>query len=226
MTQGVRNKVILVEDALSKLSKNQYSLEELTAKPLPEGVDPLHLELYLSDKDFLVPPLTTPTTHMQSSTMWLIPTKVAASTPSWPPCRTDYPSRERTADADLNSSCTSPCARRSEAPRCRRLTAGLFRGFRGAALGTAAGRKDRQCPGRLQCSTPKMRRSRKLEQMFVKLCYQSSGTGFVFGERSALKLEVSRSSLAAINRQDSCVNTAHCPGTAMKLNISSQLGRT
>uniref|UniRef100_A0A4W4G549 HP domain-containing protein n=1 Tax=Electrophorus electricus TaxID=8005 RepID=A0A4W4G549_ELEEL len=51
--QGVRNKVILVEDALSKLSKNQYSLEELTAKPLPEGVDPLHLELYLSDKDFL-----------------------------------------------------------------------------------------------------------------------------------------------------------------------------
>ncbi|XP_036428882.1 supervillin isoform X2 [Colossoma macropomum] len=50
--QGLRNKVILVEDALSKLSKNQYSIEELTAKPLPEGVDPLHLELYLSDKDF------------------------------------------------------------------------------------------------------------------------------------------------------------------------------
>ncbi|KAG9267726.1 supervillin-like isoform X1 [Astyanax mexicanus] len=50
--QGMRNKVILVEDALSKLSKNQYSIEELTSKPLPEGVDPLHLELYLSDKDF------------------------------------------------------------------------------------------------------------------------------------------------------------------------------
>ncbi|KAI4872381.1 hypothetical protein NFI96_033650 [Prochilodus magdalenae] len=50
--QGSRNKVILVEDALSKLSKNQYSIEELTSKPLPEGVDPLHLELYLSDKDF------------------------------------------------------------------------------------------------------------------------------------------------------------------------------
>ncbi|MCJ8738394.1 hypothetical protein PDJAM_G00035490 [Pangasius djambal] len=52
--QGMRNKVILVEDALSKLSKNQYSLEELTTRPLPEGVDPLHLELYLSDKDFQV----------------------------------------------------------------------------------------------------------------------------------------------------------------------------
>lgn len=52
--QGLKNKVILVEDALSKLSKNQYSLEELTSRPLPEGVDPLHLEVYLSDKDFQV----------------------------------------------------------------------------------------------------------------------------------------------------------------------------
>ncbi|TSK14619.1 Supervillin [Bagarius yarrelli] len=50
--QGMRNKLILVEDALSKLSKNQYSVEELTTRPLPEGVDPLHLELYLSDTDF------------------------------------------------------------------------------------------------------------------------------------------------------------------------------
>lgn len=46
--------MILVEDALTKLSKNQYSLEELTSRPLPEGVDPLHLEIYLSDKDFEV----------------------------------------------------------------------------------------------------------------------------------------------------------------------------
>ncbi|XP_076154122.1 supervillin [Alosa pseudoharengus] len=50
--EGVRNKVILVQDALSRLSKRQYSIEELTSKPLPEGVDPLHLEIYLSDKDF------------------------------------------------------------------------------------------------------------------------------------------------------------------------------
>uniref|UniRef100_A0AAY3ZWS0 HP domain-containing protein n=1 Tax=Denticeps clupeoides TaxID=299321 RepID=A0AAY3ZWS0_9TELE len=49
---GARNKIILVEDALSQLSKNQFSLEELTSKPLPEGVDPLHLEVYLSDQDF------------------------------------------------------------------------------------------------------------------------------------------------------------------------------
>ncbi|KAJ8245939.1 hypothetical protein GJAV_G00261920 [Gymnothorax javanicus] len=49
---AVRNKVMLVQDALSKLSKTQYSVEELMAKPLPEGVDPLHLETYLSDQDF------------------------------------------------------------------------------------------------------------------------------------------------------------------------------
>ncbi|KAA0725355.1 Supervillin [Triplophysa tibetana] len=47
-----RNKVILVKDALSKLSRQQYSLQELTSKPLPEGVDPLRIECYLSDKDF------------------------------------------------------------------------------------------------------------------------------------------------------------------------------
>lgn len=50
--EGAHNKVILVKDALSKLSRQQYTIEELTSKPLPEGVDPLHLEKYLSDKDF------------------------------------------------------------------------------------------------------------------------------------------------------------------------------
>ncbi|KAF7666598.1 hypothetical protein LDENG_00100350 [Lucifuga dentata] len=50
--EGSRNKVILVKEALSKLSKQQYSIEELTSKPLPEGVDPLRLEDYLSEKDF------------------------------------------------------------------------------------------------------------------------------------------------------------------------------
>uniref|UniRef100_A0A7N8X2F8 Supervillin d n=1 Tax=Mastacembelus armatus TaxID=205130 RepID=A0A7N8X2F8_9TELE len=48
------NKVILVKEALSKLSKQQYSIEELTKKPLPEGVDPMRLEDYLSDQDFKV----------------------------------------------------------------------------------------------------------------------------------------------------------------------------
>uniref|UniRef100_A0A8C4NMM1 Supervillin d n=1 Tax=Dicentrarchus labrax TaxID=13489 RepID=A0A8C4NMM1_DICLA len=45
-------KVMLVKEELSKLSKQQYSIEELTRKPLPEGVDPLRLEDYLSDQDF------------------------------------------------------------------------------------------------------------------------------------------------------------------------------
>lgn len=52
--EGSKNKVMLVKEALSKLSKQQYSIEELTRKPLPEGVDPLRLEDYLSDQDFKV----------------------------------------------------------------------------------------------------------------------------------------------------------------------------
>lgn len=50
--ESLKNKVILVKEALAKLSKEQYSIEELTSKPLPEGVDPLRLEDYLSDEDF------------------------------------------------------------------------------------------------------------------------------------------------------------------------------
>ncbi|XP_077086358.1 supervillin-like [Siphateles boraxobius] len=50
--EGAHNKVIVVKDALSKLSRLKYTVEELTSKPLPEGVDPLRLECYLSDKDF------------------------------------------------------------------------------------------------------------------------------------------------------------------------------
>ncbi|XP_070782834.1 supervillin [Enoplosus armatus] len=50
--ESSKNKVMLVKEALSKLSKQQYSIEELTRKPLPEGVDPLRLEDYLSDQDF------------------------------------------------------------------------------------------------------------------------------------------------------------------------------
>ncbi|KAG8443322.1 hypothetical protein GDO86_011930 [Hymenochirus boettgeri] len=46
------NQIILVEDVLAKLCKKTYPLSELLARPLPEGVDPLKLELYLTDKDF------------------------------------------------------------------------------------------------------------------------------------------------------------------------------
>lgn len=52
--ESSKNKVILVKEALSKLSKQQYSIEELTRKPPPEGVDPQRLEDYLSDQDFKV----------------------------------------------------------------------------------------------------------------------------------------------------------------------------
>ncbi|XP_053569855.1 supervillin isoform X4 [Bombina bombina] len=48
----VSNQIILVEDVLAKLCKRLYPLAELLARPLPEGVDPLKLEIYLSDKDF------------------------------------------------------------------------------------------------------------------------------------------------------------------------------
>lgn len=52
--ESSKNKVVLVKEALCKLSKQQYSIDELTRKPLPEGVDPLRLEDYLSDQDFQV----------------------------------------------------------------------------------------------------------------------------------------------------------------------------
>uniref|UniRef100_A0A8C8HP22 HP domain-containing protein n=1 Tax=Oncorhynchus tshawytscha TaxID=74940 RepID=A0A8C8HP22_ONCTS len=53
-TQGEagRVKLTLVQDALAQLSKTQYPLEELLQTPLPEGVDPQCLEIYLSDHDF------------------------------------------------------------------------------------------------------------------------------------------------------------------------------
>ncbi|XP_029996795.1 supervillin isoform X2 [Sphaeramia orbicularis] len=54
LTQGDsgRVKLTLVQDALAQLMKTQYPLEELLQSPLPEGVDPQHLEVYLSDQDF------------------------------------------------------------------------------------------------------------------------------------------------------------------------------
>ncbi|CAH2282188.1 supervillin isoform X3 [Pelobates cultripes] len=48
----VSNQIFLVEDVLAKLCKRIYPLEQLLARPLPEGVDPLKLEMYLSDNDF------------------------------------------------------------------------------------------------------------------------------------------------------------------------------
>ncbi|XP_052467374.1 supervillin isoform X16 [Carassius gibelio] len=48
----VCNQIILVEDVLTRLCQTTYPLADLQAHPLPEGVDPLRLEIYLSDEDF------------------------------------------------------------------------------------------------------------------------------------------------------------------------------
>lgn len=48
------NQIILVEDVLARLCKTTYPLADLLARPLPEGVDPLRLEVYLCDEDFEV----------------------------------------------------------------------------------------------------------------------------------------------------------------------------
>ena len=43
-----------VQDLLKKLTKTRYTFHELLEVPLPEGVDPLKLESYLSDIEFEV----------------------------------------------------------------------------------------------------------------------------------------------------------------------------
>ncbi|XP_035860850.1 supervillin-like isoform X3 [Sander lucioperca] len=48
----VCNQIILVEDVLARLCQNTFPLAQLQARPLPEGVDPLRLEIYLSEQDF------------------------------------------------------------------------------------------------------------------------------------------------------------------------------
>ncbi|XP_071484641.1 uncharacterized protein [Diadema antillarum] len=45
-------KAILVKDILAKLSQAQFTMEELSKRPLPEGVDPMKLETYLSKEEF------------------------------------------------------------------------------------------------------------------------------------------------------------------------------
>uniref|UniRef100_A0A8C2PWP0 Supervillin n=1 Tax=Cyprinus carpio TaxID=7962 RepID=A0A8C2PWP0_CYPCA len=48
----VCNQIILVEDVLAQLCKSIYPLATLQSRPLPHGVDPLRLEMYLTDEDF------------------------------------------------------------------------------------------------------------------------------------------------------------------------------
>ncbi|KFM81009.1 Supervillin, partial [Stegodyphus mimosarum] len=44
--------MLFVQEVLSKLSRDRYSLKELQQKPRPAGVDPLRLESYLTDEEF------------------------------------------------------------------------------------------------------------------------------------------------------------------------------
>ncbi len=43
-----------VRTVLQALSRQEYSWQELTSRPLPPGVDPARIELYLSDTAFQV----------------------------------------------------------------------------------------------------------------------------------------------------------------------------
>ncbi|KAF7697854.1 hypothetical protein HF521_004364 [Silurus meridionalis] len=51
---SVQKKLTLVQDVLALLSGTQFSVQDLLKRPLPDGVNPLHLETYLSDHDFQV----------------------------------------------------------------------------------------------------------------------------------------------------------------------------
>lgn len=44
--------MIPLENELAQLSRSTYPLAELLQRPLPEGVDPTHIEKYLSPDDF------------------------------------------------------------------------------------------------------------------------------------------------------------------------------
>lgn len=61
------NQITLVEDVLAQLCQSTYPLAALQSRPLPHGVDPLHLEIYLSDEDFEVGPLLS-INHFSQST--------------------------------------------------------------------------------------------------------------------------------------------------------------
>lgn len=43
-----------IKDVYTKLTQTRYTLQELQERPLPDGVDPLKLESYLSDEEFEV----------------------------------------------------------------------------------------------------------------------------------------------------------------------------
>lgn len=52
MKDGRTNEPLPIADVLEQLSQTEYPLEVLQKRPLPEGVDPSRLELYLNAEDF------------------------------------------------------------------------------------------------------------------------------------------------------------------------------
>lgn len=46
--------VLDVEQELARLTQSTYPIEQLLQRPLPDGVDPTKLELYLSPQHFKV----------------------------------------------------------------------------------------------------------------------------------------------------------------------------
>ena len=48
----VEGQVDSIEELLAKWRETRYSWSELLARPLPDGVDPAHLEQYLQESDF------------------------------------------------------------------------------------------------------------------------------------------------------------------------------
>lgn len=63
------NQITLVEDVLARLCQSTYPLAALQSRPLPHGVDPLRLEIYLSDEDFEVRPLPLSNHNFQLTTI-------------------------------------------------------------------------------------------------------------------------------------------------------------
>ena len=50
----MEGELVPVDELLKKVTKTRFTLAELLEPTLPEGVDPLKLESYLSDEDFQV----------------------------------------------------------------------------------------------------------------------------------------------------------------------------
>uniref|UniRef100_A0A3P9CII3 Supervillin a n=1 Tax=Maylandia zebra TaxID=106582 RepID=A0A3P9CII3_9CICH len=69
----IYHQIILVEDVLARLCKTTYPLADLLARPLPEGVDPLRLEVYLSDEDFQVKMSSVKTLEMSKEEFGALP---------------------------------------------------------------------------------------------------------------------------------------------------------